>query len=192
MFGIPAGFIIGAVLIELALLRISAAGGLTRDVPALILTLIWAQTIYIVTVYLVWREKGRKPPVLFIIGVALAFRCTVWPLTSPLSTDLYRYRWEGQVQHNGGNPYSERPGDPEWIGLRDSVWSEVGQKDVRAGYGPAWELISAGMYRLAAWMSPDPRQQVFWFKLPAALSDLGLLGVLWATLRSRDLPTELL
>ena len=53
---------------------------------------------------------------------ALPFRLTLFPLPPSLSTDLYRYRWDGHVQNAGWNPYAVAPTDPRLAPLRDPGW----------------------------------------------------------------------
>lgn len=190
MPGLPIGLVAAAILIEvlLVILRIIAA-----EPVATIETLIAAHSVYLVTVFLVLRkdhQEHRKFPALFIIGAAMVFRITAFPIPAPLTEDLYRYRWEGKVQAYGGNPYTSRPVDANWIHLRDETWPRVGQKDVPAGYGPAMELLSLGMYRAATAITPDPERQAFWFKLPAIVFDFGILSLLSLWLRSRKLPPK--
>ena len=187
---LPSGLVIAAVLIEILLFGLTRLTGKSSAVPAVILTLISAHIVYLMTVYWAYLRRQNTLPTLFIIGVALIFRVTVWPLTGPVTDDLYRYRWEAQVQSLGGNPYSSRPIDPEWASLRDSTWPQVGQKDVPAGYGPAWEAISWLTYRFASAITSDPHRQAFWFKLPAALFDLCTIALLWIWLRKRSLPLD--
>ncbi|HKW98148.1 MAG TPA: glycosyltransferase 87 family protein [Bryobacteraceae bacterium] len=118
------------------------------------------------------------------------FRVTVWPIGPSLSDDPYRYRWEGKLQAVGGNPYAARPRDPEWVQLRDSTYPKVVGKDFKAVYGPLIEQVEVWTYRVASKLTPDPERQVFWFKLPYALCDLGAMAALWLLLAAHHLPRE--
>ena len=115
----------------------------------------------------------------FIILAALVFRIAAWTQPPLFSDDVFRYRFEGQMQSYGFNPYLVRPSDSTSSRFKDAAWGHVVAKDVRAGYGPMVERIEDWNYRLAARLSPDPFQQAHWFKLPAALFDLGCLFLLW-------------
>ena len=118
------------------------------------------------------------------------FRLTVWPLLPALSDDPYRYRWEGKLQVAGGNPYQVRPADLRWAGLRDQTFPSVAGKDFKAVYGPLIEQIELWTYRAAAALEPDAVRQVFWFKLPFALCDLGVIAALWLLLGAHGLPRD--
>jgi alpha-1,6-mannosyltransferase len=82
-------------------------------------------------------------------GVVLALALAgLWRLalvaTPPLlSDDVFRYVWEGRIQHQGGNPYTwdDRPDAPRWTALRDSIWQEMNHKGYTAFYPPAWQLV---------------------------------------------------
>ncbi len=123
-------------------------------------------------------------------AVGIVFRLMVWPLAPGLSDDPYRYRWEGKLQAAGGNPYDARPADARWTTLRDETYARVPGKDFKAVYGPVIEQIERWTYRAAAAASPDPERQVFWFKLPFALCDLGAMAALWHLLAAHGLPRE--
>ncbi len=125
-----------------------------------------------------------------IVAIGLILRLTVWPLAPGLSDDLYRYRWEGKLQAAGGNPYESRPADARWSSLCDSSFPLVVGKDFKAVYGPLIEQIEVWTYRVVSLVESDPVRQVFWFKLPFALCDLGVIAVLWALLGAHGLPRE--
>jgi alpha-1,6-mannosyltransferase len=79
-----------------------------------------AGIVYLCAVALVLRRPTRVP-VSIVLLVALAMRTP--PLLAPpfLSSDMYRYIWDGRVQIAGVNPYRYLPADPALQSLRDSV-----------------------------------------------------------------------
>jgi hypothetical protein len=123
-----------------------------------------------------------------IVAAGVIFRLIVWPLAPALSDDPYRYRWEGKLQEAGGNPYEVRPVDSRWIRLRDETYPRVPGRDFKAVYGPLIEQIEQWTYRAVAAASLSPERQVFWFKLPFALCDLGAMAALWQLLAAHGLP----
>jgi hypothetical protein len=173
--------IIAAVLMEALFLLIVGMAG--RVVETILLLLV-VHAIYLVAVYHVLRRGCRQR---LIIAAAIIFRFTVVPLNAPFTDDLARYRWEALVQDSGGNPYEVRPSDPKWGRLRDATYGMIPAKDFKAGYGPAWEMMSLGTLALARSWTSDPVEQVFWFKIPAAIFDLGTIGALSALLASRGI-----
>jgi alpha-1,6-mannosyltransferase len=103
----------------------------------------------------------------------LAFRLTLLPLAPTLSTDLYRYRWDAQVQAAGWNPYSMRPDDPRVETLRNSSgggWQIMPAHELSTVYPPLLELVFRATWRLL----PGP----VGFKLPFVLADLAVVGML--------------
>lgn len=180
-----------AILLETGFLALAFSGDLRRSLVETILLVAALTIIHVTAVFA--AVKGKLPaggPALAIIGfAALGFRLTVFPLAPAFSDDVYRYRWEGKVQAAGLNPYRTAPSDPAAAGLRDATYPWVGQKHARAGYGPVLELVEAAMFRAVAHL-PDPFRQAFWFKLPAALADLGTGLTLAFLLKTMHLPPE--
>ncbi len=147
-------------------------------------------SFYLIAVTIVWGNSlGRWGQGLMFV-FALMFRMSAWPLAAPFSDDIYRYRWEGKLQANGGNPYQARPLDEQWRNLRDETWPKVGSKDVKAGYGPLAELVERWSYALAERLTNDPVRQAHWMKMPSALFDLASIGLLWLLLARRAVPVE--
>ena len=56
-----------------------------------------------------------------VLGFALAMRLSLVGIEPLLSTDLYRYIWDGRVQAAGINPYLHVPADPALAALRDGA-----------------------------------------------------------------------
>ena len=134
---------------------------------------------YLISARIVTAQPPTYNLSVFIMLAALLFRVVAWTQPPLFSDDVFRYRFEGQVQSSGLNPYLVRPSDPKGSRLKDAAWANVVAKDVRAGYGPMVERIEDWNWRLAAKLSADPFKQAHWFKLPAALFDLGCLLLLW-------------
>lgn len=125
----------------------------------------------------------------WIATVAVAARLLFLTQAPVLSEDLFRYRWEGRVQAAGMNPYFFTPTDLETVFLRDETSPKVTGWNVRAGYGPLWEIIERQAFRLAVWAEPgNVTRQLLWMKLPSLAGDLCVLGLLLALLRDHALP----
>lgn len=56
-----------------------------------------------------------------ILGVAIGLRTYVLMFDPLLSSDIYRYVWDGKVQATGVNPYRYVPADPVLASLRDGA-----------------------------------------------------------------------
>jgi alpha-1,6-mannosyltransferase len=125
---------IGACLVAL-----SAAGAIAitelNDPNAGVMVLLQVPP-YALAVWLVLQRPASAPDsgrtVTAILLVALAMRLLLLPSTS-ISTDLFRYIWDGRVQGAGINPYLYIPADAALNGLRDGI---IYPNVNRADYAP--------------------------------------------------------
>jgi alpha-1,6-mannosyltransferase len=119
-------------------------------------------------------RRGRLPPRTIWLVLAGAVAMRVMTLAAPplLSTDLYRYVWDGRVQLAGINPYRYLPVASELEFLRDdAVYPGINRADyAHTIYPPAAQEIFA----LAAVAMPG----VFGMKLMMALFDALAIGAL--------------
>lgn len=71
-----------------------------------------------------------------------------------LSTDVYRYAWDGVVQHAHVNPYRYVPGDPALSFLRDpnqDLFDHINRRDyAHTIYPPAAQML----FYVVTWLSP--------------------------------------
>jgi hypothetical protein len=97
-----------------------------------------------------WAPPRRAA--LGVVGLALAMR--IVPLLGPplLSSDVYRYVWDGRVQRAGINPYRYHPADAALAFLRDDAVYPFINRAIEAPtiYPPA----AQGVFGLAAFISP--------------------------------------
>ena len=87
--------------------------------PEAIAWLLAAGLLYVVAAFLVERFALGRWALVVILGAALGFRLLALPLSPSLSTDVYRYQWEGRVQRAGINPYTTYPAALRPLGLED-------------------------------------------------------------------------
>lgn len=113
-----------------------------------------------------------------ILGAAIGLRVLLWP--APVSDDVNRYLWEGQLVLDGGNPYSAPADDPRWENRRDASWQAMNHRDRPTAYPPGIQWLMAG----AAAVSPSLSA----FKVLALLGDLITLLLLLELLRHHALP----
>lgn len=98
------------------------------------------------------NEPGHPWLIPVIIGWALVFRLSLlWVAPGFLSTDLYRYLWDGLVQQAGINPYRYPPEALELADLRDeAIFPLINRKWAITIYPPGAQLL----FRLMAWGWP--------------------------------------
>ena len=116
-----------------------------------------------------------------ILFVALAMRLVLLPGT-PVSTDLFRYVWDGRVQSAGINPYLYVPADPMLSQLRDAaIYPYLNRADYAATiYPPTAQIV----FQLVARISEAP------IVMKAAMLAFEALAI-WAVLQllaARGLP----
>lgn len=159
-------------------------------VPECILLLLAVSVLYLASVYQVLSRhtSGQSRLLMWILICASIFRFTIWPAAVPVTDDVHRYRWEAKLQTYGGNPYQVRPADPQWTQVRDSSFDRVGQKDFKAGYGPAWELLARWTYRALQRIVPETDRQIYWFRAVPAFFDASIIAALLALLKAQRMP----
>ncbi len=83
------------------------------------------------------------------MGFALLFRLALLPSPLVLSSDLYRYIWDGRVQTAGINPYLYPPSAPELAFLRDEEISPfINRPHAPTIYPPGAQILFAVTYTL--------------------------------------------
>jgi hypothetical protein len=115
----------------------------------------------------------------FVFLVAAASRVVLIPSHPVMSTDVYRYVWEGRVITHGFNPFVHPPDAPDLQFLRDQYYDDINHKHLATIYPP----LAQGVFALAAYARPDPYVQKLFF----VLFDLGVIVMIGALLRLRSL-----
>lgn len=89
------------------------------------------------------EDGGERRALVIILLVALLARLVLLIEPPSLSTDVYRYVWDGRVQAAGINPYRFLPVAPELAGLRDAaIWPNINRADYAVTiYPPAAQLL---------------------------------------------------
>lgn len=117
-----------------------------------------------------------------ILGAALGFRLLLLPTLPSLSTDIYRYLWDGRLQVAGESPYRYAPAALELAAFRDAViYPALNHADWRTVYPPGAQLLFAGM----AWLAPG---RVHAFKFLIVLFDAATIALLLGWLRAVGRP----
>jgi alpha-1,6-mannosyltransferase len=98
--------------------------------------------VYLAAVRLAWSGGSRRRIVLGIAAAAVLMRVPIVLAPAYLSSDIYRYVWDGRVESAGFNPYSYAPTAPQLAALRDQdIFPQIGSKYVPTIYPPVAELI---------------------------------------------------
>jgi hypothetical protein len=129
-----------------------ASTGAARSsrVAVLVGLLVVSAAAYFGAVRLILRHTWPRSTVWIVLGVAIALRALL--LTAPpiLSSDIYRYVWDGRVQAAGINPYRYVPADPALASLRDVViYPRINRADyARTIYPPFAQMVFAAVGRI--------------------------------------------
>lgn len=106
--------------------------------------------LYLVSVKLILRAPPSVPAVWIVLGIAALMRSVFLPAPPLLSTDIYRYVWDGQVQAAGINPYRYVPADPALSPLRDAeIYPKINRAEyARTIYPPTAQVVFAAVGRV--------------------------------------------
>lgn len=110
------------------------------------------------------------------MAAALAMRVVCLARGPALSTDVWRYLWDGRVANAGINPYLYSPEAYELRGLRDGNWGLINFRHIPTIYPPTAQVLFAILARVR---SSDAEA----FRWAFALSDLGCVLLLIPLLR---------
>jgi alpha-1,6-mannosyltransferase len=102
-----------------------------------------ATLLYFAACWLVLRAPSARRAVWLVLGVAVVMRLVVLAAPPFLSTDLYRYIWDGRVQLAGIDPYRYIPDDSALLSLRDeAIYPHVNRHEyARTIYPPMAQLV---------------------------------------------------
>jgi alpha-1,6-mannosyltransferase len=142
----------------------------------------WSAILYIASIIVVLTQPSNRTSMWIVVGFAVAFRAMTIFADPFSSTDIYRYVWDGIVQHAHISPYLYVPGDPALSFLRaphQQIFDHINRRDyAHTIYPPVAQMI----YWLATFISPTIRMMkvvMFGFEavtLYALLLLLRLLG----------------
>ncbi len=109
------------------------------------LTAGWSVALYLSAVAIVLTQRTNRYTLPLILLVALACRAIALPSSPHLSSDIYRYVWDGIVQHAHISPYRYVPGDIALARLRapnEWVFDHINRRDyAHTIYPPAAQFI---------------------------------------------------
>ena len=133
----------------------------------------------------VWRVlHGRRMAVWWVIAVALVARAGLVAVPPFMSSDVYRYVWDGHVQAAGINPYVHVPNDATLAGLRDpAVYPNINRLDyAHTIYPPAAQLLF--------WAADAIGYSVVATKIVLLGLEAAGMAALWRILRLAGLPGD--
>ncbi len=116
-----------------------------------------------------------------LLGLALAVRLALLWVPPLLSEDLWRYLWDGLVQHAGHNPYRFAPNDPALDGVAQgaaaAVRAQVGHPHIPTIYPPFAQWVFWG----AAGVGPH----LWGLRTLLIFADVATVAGIWALVAAR-------
>lgn len=107
--------------------------------------------VYGVAVWLCWTGGTARRVVLGVAALAIVMRVPALLAPPYLSSDIYRYVWDGQVEAAGFNPYLHTPVDPDLAPLRDQdIYPQIASPYAPTIYPPAAEGLFLAVTRISA------------------------------------------
>jgi alpha-1,6-mannosyltransferase len=145
----------GIFVLTLAALSLHVPGSIwVGTVPrkdAVVALMLASGAFYAAAVALAMRLPATSRLLAPVLAIAVALRVAL--LLSPpfMSSDIYRYVWDGRVQAAGINPYVHIPADPSLAALRDSaIYPRINRADyAHTIYPPAAQMIFAAVGRIS-------------------------------------------
>lgn len=105
--------------------------------------------LYLLALVSILRKRSRSSSLGLILGFAILFRTILLFMPQVLSSDIYRYVWDGRVQSAGINPYAFPPAAEALSFLRDElIFPLINRQWAPTIYPPGAQIFFAGMYRL--------------------------------------------
>ena len=118
------------------------------------LTAGWSIALYLGAVALLLTQRTDRLTLPLILVIALACRALVLLPAPHMSSDIYRYVWDGIVQHAHISPYRYVPGDPALTQLRAPnqwIFDHINRRNyAHTIYPPAAQFI----FYLVTFFSP--------------------------------------
>ena len=132
--------------------------------------------------WVVIKSQPARSTLWLILGFGVLFR--IAPLTTHtyLSTDLYRYIWDGRVQAHGINPYRYIPGDYHLVPLRDgAIYPHINRANyAKTVYPPGAQIVFLLTTRIS--------ETVTWMRLTMVLFEAATVWLLIRLLAAYGLP----
>jgi len=153
------------------------------DIGGFVAVAVAQGAVYLLAVGLVWNLRSRcRRLALLVLAVAAVLRLPVLLAPPYLSTDIYRYVWDGRVEAAGINPYRYIPVDPHLDRLRDpEIFPRINRNNYAPTiYPPAAEAIFFLVTRVS--------QSLVAMKAAMVIFDVATIAVLLRLLDEAALP----
>ncbi|MFN3476598.1 MAG: glycosyltransferase 87 family protein, partial [Candidatus Methylomirabilales bacterium] len=105
--------------------------------------------LYLLALVSILKKRSNTSFLGLILGFALLFRVSLLFMPQVLSSDIYRYIWDGRVQRAGINPYAYPPSAEALAFLRDEqIFPLINRPWAPTIYPPGAQILFAGISTL--------------------------------------------
>lgn len=152
----------------------------TGEIIWIIAVIIGQAIVYLLAAWIVWHTHSARSTLFIVIAFAVLFRLILLFTPPVLSSDIYRYIWDGRVQAAGINPYRYIPADESLAHLRDkAIYPRINRPNyANTIYPPVAQVIFLTVTRISesvTWMKAAMLgfEAVTMWALAALLASLG-------------------
>lgn len=146
----------------------------------------WSVIMFAVAAATILTQPTNRFTLPLIIGFAIAFRLVTLLPEPFMSSDIYRYAWDGVVQHAHISPYRYVPGDPALTFLRgpnQDLFDHINRRDyARTIYPPVAQFLFYGI----TWINASETFMKLAMILFEGLTVYALMELLYALGRRRE------
>jgi hypothetical protein len=105
----------------------------------------WSAWVYVAAIAMVLTQPVNRWTLWIVLGFAVAMRVVTLRAEPFLSTDIYRYVWDGMVQHAHVSPYRYVPGDAALRALQErhrEIFENINRRNyAHTIYPPVAQMI---------------------------------------------------
>ncbi len=142
--------------------------------------------LFLLAGLVVLTQPKNRQTIWIVLAFAIAFRLVTLLPPPLLSTDIYRYAWDGVVQHAGISPYKYVPGDPALAFLREpnqDLYDHMNRRDyAHTIYPPGAQIL----FYLITFLNPSVTFMRIGMILLEGLTVYALMQLLTAIGRPRE------
>lgn len=114
----------------------------------------WSVIVYLAACAIILTQPVNRATFPIILAVGIVCRAMLLVPEPAMSSDIYRYAWDGVVQHAHISPYRYAPGDPALAFLREpnqDLFDSMNRRDyAHTIYPPAAQMV----FYLVTWVNP--------------------------------------
>ncbi len=134
--------------------------------------------------WIVYAQPVNRATIWIIAVFAVLCRLTLLTPEPYLSSDIYRYVWDGMVQHHGVNPYRYFPGNEHLKALRDDdIFPNINRRD----YAPTiYPPVAQMFFFCVTWVSATLTMMKLAMMAMEAVTVFALVRLLVAFGRRRE------